>query len=373
MKKQLFLLSAVLCFLTFTAFAADNIKIGMMGSMTGPLASEGHDMKMAVELLVEDVNRHGGIGGRQVTLLIEDDAGDPRTAALAANRLASQGVVAVVGSYASSVTEAAQNIFNEEGIVQISNGSTAIRLTEKGLKRFFRVCPRDDEQAKVAAAAMLKMGFKKIAIVHDNTTYSKGLADATRAVLQQQGAQIIFFDAITPGERDYSTILTKLKLAQPQAVYFPGYYPEGGLILRQKKEMGWNVPFFGGDGMNNADLMKIAGVGAAAGFIFTTPPLPKDLPTPEAKSFLEECKKKYGAPPNSIYGILAGDAFRVIVAGLTATKSTDPAKLAAYLHSGLKDFPGLTGKISFNEKGDRVGEVFRAYKIDAKGNPTILQ
>ncbi len=372
MKKQLFL-CAVLCFLTYTAYAADTIKIGLMGSMTGPLASEGHDAKMTVELLADELNHHGGIGGKQVTLIIEDDGGDPRTAALAANRLASQGVVAVVGSYASSITEAAQNIFDEAGIVQISNGSTAIRLTEKGLKMFFRTCPRDDEQAKVAAATMMRMGYKRIAIVHDNTTYSKGLADATRAVLQQQGAQIIFFDAITPGERDYSTILTKLKRAQPQAVYFPGYYPEGGLLLRQKKEMGWNVPFFGGDGMNNADLVKIAGVNAAAGFIFTTPPLPKDLPTPEAKSFLEECRKRYGAPPNSIYGILAGDAFRVIVAGLTATRSTDPAKLAAYLHNGLKDYPGLTGKISFNAKGDRVGEVFRAYTIDAKGTRVLLQ
>ena len=243
MKKQL-LLSAVLCFLTYTAYAADTIKIGLMASMTGPLASEGHDAKMTVQLLADDVNRQGGIGGKQVTLIVEDDGGDPRTAALAANRLASEGVVAVIGTYASSVTEPAQNIFDEAGIVQISNGSTAIRLTEKGLKMFFRTCPRDDEQAKVAAATMMKMGYKRIAIVHDNTTYSKGLADATRAVLQQQGAQIIFFDAITPGERDYSTILTKLKLAQPTGGLFPWLLSGGRVAIAPEEGDGLERSIF---------------------------------------------------------------------------------------------------------------------------------
>src|ERR1035437_133379 len=123
---------------------------------------------------------------------------------------------------------------------------------------FFRTCPRDDEQAKVAAQTIGNLGYKKIAILHDNSTYAKGLAEETRGLLQKQpGAQIVFFDALTPGERDYSTILTKLKQAQPQVVFFTGYYNEAGLLLRQKKEMGFNVPFIGGDATNNTDLVKI--------------------------------------------------------------------------------------------------------------------
>jgi branched-chain amino acid transport system substrate-binding protein len=324
-------------------------------------------MKQVLELLTADVNAKGGILGKKVTLITEDDGSDPRTAALAAQRLISQGVVAVIGTYGSSVTEPTQGIFDESGIVQIANGATAIRLTEKGLKLFFRTCPRDDEQAKVAAQTIAKLGYKKIAILHDNSTYAKGLAEETRGLLQKQpGAQIVFFDALTPGERDYSTILTKLKQAQPDVVFFTGYYNEAGLLLRQKKEMGFNVPFIGGDATNNTDLVKIAGVAAAAGFYFISAPLPQDLPT--AKAFIDEFKKKYGAAPNSIYPVLAGDGFNVVVAALNGTKGGNSAQVGAYLHNNLKDFQGLTGKISFNAKGDRVGEVYKAYKVDAKGN-----
>jgi branched-chain amino acid transport system substrate-binding protein len=324
-------------------------------------------MKQVLELLTADINAKGGIQGKKVTLITEDDGSDPRTAALAAQRLISQGVVAVIGTYGSSVTEPTQGIFDESGIVQIANGATAIRLTEKGLKMFFRTCPRDDEQAKVAAQTIAKLGYKKIAILHDNSTYAKGLAEETRGLLQKQpGARIVFFDALTPGERDYSTILTKLKQAQPDVVFFTGYYNEAGLLLRQKKEMGFNVPFIGGDATNNTDLVKIAGVAAAAGFYFISAPLPQDLPT--AKAFIDEFKKKYGAAPNSIYPVLAGDGFNVVVAALNGTKGGNSAQVGAYLHNNLKDFQGLTGKISFNAKGDRVGEVYKAYKVDAKGN-----
>ena len=113
--------------------------------------------------------------------------------------------------------------------------------------------------------------------------------------------------------------------------------------------------------------MKIAGKEAAAGFYFLSAPLPKDLPTEEAKSFLAAFTKKFNNAPSSIYSVLAGDGFRVIVQAIEQTKSTDPGKIADFLHTSLKDFPGLTGKISFNAKGDRVGEVYRVYKVDPAG------
>lgn len=369
MKRFLFLLMA-LSFAVTPAFAADDtIKIGLMGPMTGSWASEGQEMKQVLDLLAEELNAKGGLLGKKVEVVTEDDAGDPRTAALAAQRLATQKIVAVIGTYGSSVTEASQNIYDEAKIIQIANGSTAIRLTEKGLKYFFRTCPRDDEQGRVAVQAMEKMGHKKIAILHDNTTYAKGLADEAKALLEKiEGVKIVFFEALTPGERDYNAILTKMKAAEPEMVFFTGYYPEAGLLLRQKKEMNWNVPFMGGDATNNPDLVKIAGKDASAGFYFLSAPLPKDLPTEEAKKFLEDFTKKYGNPPNSIYAVLAGDGFRVTAAAIEAAKSAEPDKVADYLHNDLTDFPGLTGKISFNEKGDRVGEVYRVYKVDGEGN-----
>lgn len=348
------------------------MKIGLMGPMTGPWASEGQEMKQVVDLLAEDLNAKGGVLGRKVEVVSEDDGGDPKTAALAAQKLVTQKVVAVIGTYGSSITEASQNIYNEAKIPQIANGSTAIRLTEKGLKYFFRTCPRDDEQAKVGAQYIQSMGYKKLAILHDNTTYAKGLADETKGLVEKAGVEIVFFDALTPGEKDYTAILTKMKAANPDAVFFTGYYPEGGLLLNQKKAMNWPVPFVGGDATNNPDLVKIAGAEAAEGFAFLSPPLPKDLPTPEAKAFLESFTKKYGKAPASIYSVLAGDGFRVLIAAIQATKAIEADKVGEYLHTQLKDFAGLTGKLSFNAKGDRVGEVYKVYKVNAQGE-FILQ
>ncbi|RUQ41559.1 MAG: branched-chain amino acid ABC transporter substrate-binding protein, partial [Candidatus Competibacteraceae bacterium] len=310
MKKQ-FLAMAVAAGLAMSgsaAWAAETIKIGLMAPLTGSWASEGQGMKKIVELLAEQQNAKGGVQGRKITVVSEDDGGDPRTASLAAQRLTTQGVAAVIGTYGSAVTEASQAIYDEADIPQIANGSTAIRLTEKGFKKFFRTAPRDDEQGRMAAQTIAKLGFRKVAILHDSTSYAKGLADEANALLKkQQGTEVVFFDALTPGERDYNAILTKLKGANPEVVLFTGYYPEAGLLMRQKKAMGWMVPFIGGDATNNADLVKIAGKEAAAGFYFLSPPQPQDLDTPEAKAFLADYQKKYNELPPSIWAVLAGD------------------------------------------------------------------
>ncbi len=370
MKQQLLALVAALGLAVsgVTAQAADTVKIGLMAPLTGSWASEGQGMKKIVELLAEQQNAKGGVLGKQIEVVTEDDGGDPRTASLAAQRLTTRGVVAVVGTYGSSVTEASQAIYDEVGLPQIANGSTAIRLTEKGFKHFFRTAPRDDEQGRMAARTIDKLGFKKVAILHDNTSYAKGLADEANALLKSQGAEVVFFDALTPGERDYTAILTKLKGADPDVVLFTGYYPEAGLLLRQKKDMNWKVPFLGGDATNNVDLVKIAGKEAAEGFYFLSPPQPQDLDAPDAAAFLADYQKKYNDLPPSIWAVLAGDGFRVMVAGIADAKSTNGDKIAEYLHRDLKNYPGLSGPISFDAKGDREGEVYRVYQVDAEGN-----
>ncbi|MCB2166263.1 MAG: branched-chain amino acid ABC transporter substrate-binding protein [Deltaproteobacteria bacterium] len=366
MKKILFLALA-LCLMAGTAVAADTIKIGLMAPLTGAWASEGQDMQQIVELLADEINMAGGINGQKIEIVTEDDGGDPRTAALAAQRLSTQGLVAVIGTYGSAVTEASQGIYDEAGLIQIANGSTAIRLSEKGLKYFLRTCPRDDEQGLVAYKALKKGGYKSIAILHDNSSYAKGLADEAKALLEKDGANIVFYDALTPKENDYSAILTKMKAANPDVVFFTGYYGEAGLLLRQKMEMNWNVPFLGGDATNNPDLVKIAGKEAAAGFMFLSPPVPQDLDSKEAKDFMTAYKKKYNAEPGSVWAVLSGDGLRVVVEAIRATGSTDPDKLVAYLKNDLDNFPGLTGQISFNDKGDRIGDLYRVYKVSADG------
>ncbi|MFP4397268.1 MAG: branched-chain amino acid ABC transporter substrate-binding protein [Desulfonatronovibrio sp.] len=343
------------------------IKIGLMCPLTGSWASEGQDMKDVVELMAAEINEAGGINGEQVTILVEDDGGDPKTAVSAANRLATRDITAVIGTYGSSITEATQNIYDDYQIIQVANGATSVRLTQKGLEYFFRTCPRNDEQGKVAAKTIDSMGFDKVAILHDSTSYARGLADEARGLLEDENKDIVFFGALTPGERDYSTILSKLRNAGPEIVFFTGYYPEAGLLLKQKSEMGWDVPFLGGDATNNPDLVSISGRSAAEGFYFLSPPVPQDLDTPQAKDFLTSFNEKHGSNPGSIYAVLAGDAFLAIAEAMNHTGSTESDVVADYMHGELS-VAGLTGVISFDEQGDRAGELYRLYQVDAEGN-----
>ncbi len=370
MRRLPILLLAILllaALLAAPARAAEPIRVGLLAPLTGSWASEGEEMRRVTELVAAGLNARGGLLGRRVEVVVQDDGGDPRTASLAAQRLASAHVAAVVGTYGSSVTEATQGILDEAGIVQVANGSTAVRLTAKGLRLFFRTCPRDDEQGRVAVAVLAGTSAKRVAILHDSTSFAKGLADVAKAGLAGAGLTLAAFEALTPGDRDTTAVLTKLKAAKPDVVFFTGYYPEAGLLLRQKREMGWGVPFLGGDATNNPDLVKVAGKAAAEGFLCLSPPLPQDLDGPEAKAFLSEYRARYGAPPLSIWGVLAGDGLRVLARAIEAAKSTDGPKVAEALRSSVKEFPGLTGKISFDGKGDRVGEVHRVYRVDASG------
>ncbi len=367
MKKILATLACLALTLTASgpAQAADDFKLGLMCPVTGKWASEGLDMKNIVSLLVDRVNEAGGINGQKIELIIADDAGDPRSAALAAQKLASSEVAAVIGTYGSAVTEASQNIYDESGIVQIGTGSTSIRLTEKGLERFFRTCPRDDAQGDAAAAIIKARGYRNIALLHDNSSYSKGLAEATMQSLEGSGVNVVFYDALTPGERYYTATLTKMQAAKPEFVFFTGYYPETGMLLRQKKEMGWDAPLMGGDASNHADLVKIAGTAAAEGYFFVSPPLPQDMDTERAKTFLADFKAKYQSLPVSVWGVMAGDAFIAVEEALKAGK-TSPGDIAAFLH-GAKDLPAITGSMGFNAKGDRTGEFYRIYTVKADG------
>ncbi|WP_035068339.1 branched-chain amino acid ABC transporter substrate-binding protein [Nitratidesulfovibrio termitidis] len=369
--KALTLALAASLLMAATAFAAP-VKIGLMCPLTGKWASEGQDMRNIVTLLADELNKAGGINGNKIDLVVEDDGGDPRTAALAAQKLTTSGVIAAIGTYGSAVTEASQSIYDEAGVVQIATGSTAVRLTEKGLKRFLRTAPRDDEQGMVAAKLIKAKGYKAVALLHDNSSYAKGLADETKALLDKAGTKIVFYDALTPGERDYTAILTKLKAANPDIIFCTGYYPEVGMLLRQKMEMKWNVPMMGGDAANHVDLVKISGKEAAKGYFFLSPPGPQDLDAPAAKAMLTAYKAKYNGVPGSVWSVLAGDAFNVIVEAVKATGKADSGAVADYLKTKLKNYPGFTGQISFNEKGDRVGDLYRVYEVNANGE-FILQ
>lgn len=358
---------------SFGSFASaqegEPILIGLQGPMTGDYAYEGQGFVKAVQLLVDQVNEEGGLLGRPVELVIEDDAGDPTQSALVADRLIDAGVVAVIGAYNSTATEPASEIYAEEGILHITPSSTATRLTEKGFTQFFRVCFLDDRQALFAVMAMKDvLGAERIGILHDNSTYAKGLADWTRVYAEEAGLTVDFFDAINPDDQDFTPILTNIGQAGLDAVYFTGYHAQGGLLLRQTKELGLDIQWMMGNASNNPEMVEIAGVDAAAGTFITTEPLPQDLEYPEAVEFVEAFTEAYGEPPASVWWLLAAEAFNVIAHAIEETGSTDTEVLADYLHNDFKDYPGLSGPIlGFDEKGDRLGTIHALYVINEEG------
>ena len=351
------------------ATGSNTIKIGLQAPLTGDYAEEGKGFQNAVQLLVDQANAAGGINGQKVELFIEDDKGDPKEAALVADRLLSKKVSAVIGGYNSTATEPASKIYSDAGILHVTPSSTATRLTTKGYQQFFRTCFLDDRQGLFAANFLTKdMGFKNIAILHDNSTFAQGLAEETKMYMEELGVTPVFYDAINPDDTDFSPTLTKLKALNPDAIYFTGYYAQGGLLLKQAKALGMTSAWTGGNAMNNTDLIKIAGIENAKGFITTTEPLPGDLDYPEAKQFLADYKAKYGSDPSSVWTVMAADAFRLIKYAVEQTKSTDPKKLAEYLHKDLKTMPGITGPIlGFDEKGDRIGTIHKAYVVNDEG------
>lgn len=348
----------------------ETIKIGLQGPMTGDYAYEGKGFKNALTMLVEQVNAAGGINGKQVELLVEDDAGDPTRSALVAQRLVDAKVVAVIGAYNSTATEPASEIYNEAGILHITPSSTAVRLTTKGFPRFFRVCFLDDRQGLFAVKFMKEvLGAQNIGILHDNSTYAQGLAEETRRYAGEMGLKVGFYDAINPNDQDFTPILAKIGAANLDAVYFTGYHSEAGLLLKQSAELGLEVQWLGGNAANNPVMVEIAGIQNAAGMFVTTEPLPQDLNYPEARKFVADYMARYGEEPASVWTIMAGEAFNVIRIAMEQTQSTDPGVLADYIHHQLKNVNGLTGPIlGFDEKGDRLGTIHVAYVIDDKGN-----
>lgn len=362
-----------------TARAADNtVVIGLQGPITGAWAYEGQMAKQSCEIAADLINKKGGIlGGKKIVLKVEDDAGEPKSGALAAQKLAVQkDVAAVVSTYGSSVNEPSSNIYEKFKKVNIGYGSTAVRLTQNNLKYFFRTCGRDDSQGRFFANVVpRKFKAKRIAIMHDNTAFGKGLAEDTKAALDAMvkagKVQIVYFDAITPGEKDFKVTLTTLREAKPDVWYFTGYYAEAALLVAQARDIGIKCPFVGGNAAINDEFVKIAGLNIAKGCYMTNEPLPGDLPYPAAKQFLAAYKAKFGNIPSSPWPIYAADALNIIAYAADKTRSTDSTKIAAYLRDKVNGVPGITGPIGFTPQGDREGVPFYLYVVDDKGKIVV--
>lgn len=357
--------------LSAVGFAQEPIRVGLQGPITGPWALEGEMAVNSVQVVADQINARGGVLGRPIEIVLGDDQGEPRQSALTAQRMISQNVVAVISTYGSSITEPAQLTYEDAQLLNIAYGATAETLTERGYEYFFRTNFRDDRQGDFFAELVDKhLGAERVAIVHDNTTFAAGLAEAARRSLTGvSGAEIVFYDAITPGDRDFTATVSRLRQQNPDVVYFTAYYPEAGLFLRQMRDAGVDALFVGGNAAINSEFIDIAGLDVAQGALVTQEPLPTDLPYAEAEQFLNEYVARHGAPPSSPWPVYAADALNVIAAAIEATGSTDSTVLADYLRSDLQ-INGITGPIAFDSIGDRAGAIYKAYGVDESGNIT---
>lgn len=328
--------------------AMAQVKIGIGGPITGPNAAFGAQLVTGAQQAIADINAAGGILGQTVEGVPGDDASDPKQGVSVANKFVGQGVKFVVGHFNSGVSIPASEVYAENGVLQISPASTNPKLTDRGLWNTFRTCGRDDQQGIVAAGFIAKQfKGKNIVILHDKTTYGKGLADETKGNLNKAGVKEVMYEGVNTGEKDFSALVAKIKALKPDLVYWGGLHTELGLIIRQMRDQGVTAPAMGADGITSDEFAAIGGDGVI-GTYMTFPPDPRNRPT--AAEVVKRFQDK-GVNPEA-YTLYSYAAVQLIKQAAEETKSLDPKKIAAALHSG-KAYKTVLGDIAYDSKGDR--------------------
>ena len=370
MKKILLSGVALGTVLAFSSMAQAQIRLGVAGPITGPNAAFGAQLKNGVEQAVEDINAAGGIMGQRVTISIGDDRSDPREGVSVANKFVADGVKMVLGHFNSGVTMPASEDYAENGILMVTPSATNPRITERGLWNAFRTCGRDDQQGAVAADYIVKnLKGKKVAVVHDKTTYGQGLADETRKAMRAAGVNDVLYEGVNTGEKDFSALVSKLKAAGADVVYWGGLHTEGGLIVRQMRDQGLNTVMMSGDGITSDEFASIGGPGVV-GTLMTFPPDPRKRP--EAAAVVKKFEaKKFNPEAYTLYSYAGVEIMKQAAEG---AKSLDPKKMAEFMKSGFK-FKTVIGEISFDKKGDitRPDYTMYTWKPGADGKITYIE
>ena len=339
--------------------AIADLSVAFVGPITGQVAAVGEQGTRGAKLAVDNINAAGGINGEQVRLQIGDDACDPKQAVNVANQIASDDVAFVAGHMCSGASIPASKVYEDEGILMISPASTSPRLTDEGGWNVARVCGRDDAQGKVAGGYLARAyAGRKVAIIDDKTAYGKGLADEARKAMNAGGLTEVLNESINAGEKDFSALVSKLKDAGVEAIYFGGYHPEAGLILKQISEQGLDATVYSADGMNTAELWAIAGP-AATNLFFTFASDPRK--NPAANAIVKEFEKA-GYDPEG-FTLYTYATFQLYKAAADATRSTDGEKISAWLRAG-NPVQTVIGEIRLDAKGDVVnpGYVWYTFK-----------
>ncbi len=356
--------AAMAIFMVFTANgkvdAQDTIKIGVAGAHSGDLASYGIPTVRAAELVVKEINAKGGVLGKQVELVIEDDVCKPEVATNTATKLVGSGVHAVIGHICSGATKAALGIYKDTKLVVISPSATNPELTQSGLyPNFYRTIASDDAQARLEVDFALDvLKLKKIAVLHDKGDYGKGLAEFAKGFLEEDPrAEVVLYEGITPGAVDYSAVVQKIKRSEAEAVIFGGYHPEASKLVTQMRKRKMDTIFISDDGVKDDTFIKVAGEYAEG--VYATGP--KDVTqNPMTIASRQAHMDAYGSDAGAFFE----NAYAATIALLNAIEkagSTEYEAITKALTTEYAETP--LGKISFDEKGDAIGVGFSVYQV----------
>jgi branched-chain amino acid transport system substrate-binding protein len=336
------------------------VRLAVGAPITGGSAAFGAQLKNGVMQAVEDLNAAGGILGQKIVLSVGDDRADPKEGVSVANKFVGDAVKFVVGHFNSGVTIPASDVYKENNMLVISPAATNPNVTDRpNMWNTFRVCGRDDQQGGVAGKIIVqRFKGKRIAFVHDKTTYGLGLASETRKAMNAGGMKEIMFEGVNKDDKDFNALVSKIKSANADLVYWGGLHDTGGIILRQMRDQGLRAPMMGGDGLADDEFAAIAGPGAD-GTLMTFSPDPRI--NPKNKAIVELFRKKRGFEPQA-YTLYSYAAMQIIKQAAEEAKSLDPKKVAEAIRSG-RPFDTVLGTLSFDKKGDVSDQ---GYLVDGK-------
>jgi branched-chain amino acid transport system substrate-binding protein len=340
--------------------AADTIKLGVAGPHSGDLASYGIPSVKAAELVVKKINAKGGVMGKKVELMVEDDVCKPEIATNTATKLVSEKADLVLGHICSGATKAALGIYKDAQKIAMSPSATNPALTQSGeYPNFYRTIASDDAQARLQVDfALDTLKAEKVAVLHDKGDYGKGLAEFAKSFLEKDPrAEVVLYEGVTPGAVDYSAVVQKIKQSGADAVIFGGYHPEASKIVTQMRKKKMKTTFLSDDGVKDDTFIKVAGKFAEG--VYATGP--KDLSSnPMYNEAVEEHRKAYGEDPGAFFP----QAYAATLALLNAVDkagSTDYDALRKALQTHDVDTP--VGQIRFDERGDATGVGFSVYQV----------
>ena len=354
-------LSILSALVTNPAQSQEVVKIGFASPLTGSQANYGKDNQNGAQLAIDELNAQGmTIGGKPVKfqLLAEDDQAEPKQGPLIAQKLVDAKVAGVVGHFNSGVTIPASRVYNDAGIPELSV-STNVKYTHQGFKTAFRLMADDDKQGTALGEYAVKnLKFKRLAVIDDATAYGQGLADSFEAAVKASGGQVVKRERTNDKAVDFNTLLTSIKAARPDAIFFGGYDAQAGPMAKQMKLLGMNMPLMGGETMNSAKFIELAGP-AAEGNIASTPGAALESRS-GGKAFAAKYKARYNQEVG-LYTPYFYDGVMVIAAAMKAANSTDPAK---YLPALAKiKYPGVTADIEFDQNGDLTKGLLTIFQV----------